>query len=107
MIKREYPDTDATDADIEAMAQLCEYKAVRKTGVASAPTDPVDLGNLQRIVILETCIDLKSREPHSRGDASYREEHYPQLNWMRELKELYALFIGPQVPKFVDWEPEE
>jgi hypothetical protein len=91
MVKEEIQ-TSLSDADIESIAQKKEYRIAKRYGLTSAPSDTTDLNNYREMVILLTRIAIKNMDPHSRAIGPYREEHYPQLSWTRELKELYAMY---------------
>ena len=91
MIRR-IVDTTMPDVDIEEIAALKEKWVAKRTNIKTTPSDSFDLGNLQEMVILETASEIKDKDPYSKADGAYREDHYPQLTWSMKLKQLYAMY---------------
>lgn len=98
--------TTMSDADVEEEAELQEKMIRVRTGQNSAPSDDAKLGILQQIVVKETAIQIRTKDPHSQADGSYRQEHYPQLIWNMELKALYDHF-RPHVTKSTDYQTDD
>ena len=92
MVKRKMPDTDMSDADIEAEAQEIEYDVMRRLRIAVTPTDEVKLGVLRGAIALLTAGRVEGREPHSRADGSYREDKFSRVLWVKEAEDKIRMY---------------
>jgi hypothetical protein len=77
-------DTSITDLKILAEAQSQEYWVMRRRGIAAAPTDAIELANMQLATALLTCAAIEEGEPHSRADGSVREDRFNRVLWRKQ-----------------------
>ena len=83
--------TTLTDTTIETVLGRKEKWVTKRTGIASTPSEP-DLSILQEAIVLETRLEIITMHPHSLGDGSDRQEHYPQIDYRSRLKEIYSAY---------------
>jgi len=83
--------TDLVDGTIELILDRKEHWVTKKTGIASTPAEP-DLSILQEALVFEARLEIQTKYPHSLGDGSERQDHYPQIDYRSRLKEIYAQY---------------
>jgi len=88
MVKRKYPDTATSDADILLEAQQQEYRVSGMVDVSTTPTDAAILSDMQLAITLLTAAELEGQEPHSHAEGNVRVDKYSRILWRKEAMEI-------------------
>ena len=86
------PDTNATQTQIESLAQDIEYDVMNRLDLSAAPSDTIELGSLKRAIILLSAAAVESRQPHSAQDGSFSVQAFNRHLWEREAEQIIRRF---------------
>jgi len=86
MVKRKIPDTDASDSDILAEAQVQEYRVMsgEKLGLSAATGNTITDAVIAHAITLYAAAELETREPHSEAEGGVRVDKYNRISWKQE-----------------------